>query len=204
MNDSASFSGPEQCYPQSVSITSFTQGSGPDILFKNGAWVYTGAEFSGVYGWKNVNNGKWNVGESKHVVQRIKSYKNINAIKKQTLMRNAIKKYGLNAFVCYKLEECPFEKLHERELYWGTQLNSLVPGGYNLKLGGSGKMVMSEEVKRRISISKTGKPLTSEHRINLSISHKGGPGNKTKMSEKTKAVIVERPSANATGTPIAR
>jgi hypothetical protein len=120
VNESGSFSESEQCYSQSGSITSFTQGSDSDILIENGKQVYSSKEFSGIYGWQNIINGKWYVGESKHVLQRAKIYKN-NSIKKQLLICNAIKKYGLHAFICYKLEECPFDKLHARE----SQLNGI-------------------------------------------------------------------------------
>lgn len=55
------------------------------------------------------------------------------------VIRNLIKKYGLNRFKCELIEECISENhLNEREIYWINKFNSLDPEvGYNIASGGA-------------------------------------------------------------------
>ena len=49
----------------------------------------------------------------------------------------AIRKYGAENFTIECIEECPNDKLNEREIYWIDKLNSY-KDGYNASLGGFG------------------------------------------------------------------
>lgn len=49
----------------------------------------------------------------------------------------AIRKYGIENFSIIELEECPIEKLQEREKYWIQYFDSY-NNGYNMTLGGDG------------------------------------------------------------------
>jgi group I intron endonuclease len=133
-----------------------------ELIYSSGSFVYTGTEFSGIYGWKCHKTSKWNVGESIAVLDRTRDYFKPSGIKGQIIMLHARKKYGMNEFTCYKLEECKIEQLHDREVYWSEQLNSMYPNGYNLRVGGDGKALVSEETRMRISKANTGK-VCKEH-----------------------------------------
>jgi len=125
-------------------------------LFSNGTISKTEKCFCGIYGIQNNITKKWYVGESIHVIERIKYY--LGTIRStQGLIKSAFAKYGKNNFTCYKLEECSVDELYEREVYWGTTLNSISPNGYNLKLGGDKKTIVSDETKKTMSESQINK-----------------------------------------------
>lgn len=52
------------------------------------------------------------------------------------VFHNAINKYGPENFITEVLEYCTPEELNEREKYYIELYNSLVPNGYNIRLGG--------------------------------------------------------------------
>jgi len=156
-------------------------------LFLNGNIIYTGNTFSGIYGLFCNKTNKWYVGESKDVLNRINAYsRNINGIKKQILVKNALKKYGIENFNCYKLEECSFDILREREAYWGNKLNSIAPNGYNLKIGGGKKVFVSDITRKKLSKANSGKIRTEEMKKNISIGTKKG------MTQEVCAKIAEK------------
>lgn len=53
-------------------------------------------------------------------------------------LHQAMAKYGVDNFTFEVIENIENDKLNEREQYWITQYNSLVPQGYNLTIGGEG------------------------------------------------------------------
>ena len=129
-----------------------------NLLFSSGSMVYTGSQFSGVYGIQCHETGKWYVGESITVPRRQKAYLGMWC-NGQHLILNALKKYGTGSFSSYILERCDIEHLDDREVYWGKELNSLRPTGYNLSLGGKhGARVFTDKHRKNISKSKIGKP----------------------------------------------
>ena len=162
-----------------------------DLLFSNGSMVYIGNEFSGIYGIQNQTNGKWYVGESIHVTHRIKDYI-YNQVKGQKLIYRALKKYGIENFSGYKLEECPTEQLSEREVYWGTKLNSMSPNGYNLSLGTNTLKLFSDEMRLNMSNSAKSKPpITNETRKKLRIRGIGQKRPKTEEWKKRHSDILK-------------
>lgn len=102
----------------------------------------------------------------------------------------AIRKYGDEHFSVYLLEELPMgmsqASVDSKEVEWGLKMNALSPTGYNLKLG-SGRGILSEETKRKIAISNTGKKASPETIRRLSISHKGH-----RMSKEAKEKLSKR------------
>lgn len=87
----------------------------------------------------------------------------------------AIKKYGRCHFQIYVLEElpdCTQSQLNDREVFWGMELNSLSPYGYNLKLGGANG-IASKETGEKIGNANRGKKRSPETRERLRISHLG-------------------------------
>ncbi len=156
-----------------------------DLLFSSGSIVYTGSCFSGIYALQNHTTGKWYVGESIHVPDRVNDYiKGKSNIEYQILLNNAINKYGISDFSCYKLEQCNVEDLYEREVYWGTKFNSMAPNGYNLKVGGSGNSVVSDESRNRMSQSGKTKVFTEEHKKNIALGQKRSKNMKRNAGKK--------------------
>lgn len=71
------------------------------------------------------------------------AYRAVNLIsgtgyKKCTVFWKAIQKYGWNNFKATILEEVPLEELNQKEIYYISKFNTLVPNGYNVNIGGEG------------------------------------------------------------------
>jgi group I intron endonuclease len=65
-------------------------------------------------------------------------------------LNNAIRKYGAADFVVDLIECCEINEANDREIHYIKHYNSLFPGGYNLKNGGS-VFTHSDESKKRVS-----------------------------------------------------
>lgn len=97
--------------------------------------------------------------------------------KRNRHISNAIRKYGLSNFEIVELMTC-FDKksLNDMEIYFVQKFNCLYPQGYNHRAGGNQNGICSQELKRKISQSKIGKPLlkrrgeirTEEQRLKIS------------------------------------
>lgn len=64
-----------------------------------------------------------------------------------TALYKAMNKYGIDNFIFSILEECPVEKLDEREIFWISQLNSYLKG-YNMTRGGQESCSIGENNPR--------------------------------------------------------
>ena len=72
-----------------------------------------------------------------------------------------MREYGYENFTIELLEE-DNDNPSEKEIYWIEKLNSRVPNGYNIALGGEGrKTVTSQEKEEIIALYKSGKPITT-------------------------------------------
>lgn len=65
-------------------------------------------------------------------------------------LNNAIRKYGVDDFTVELVEICELENSSDREIYYISELKSLYPNGYNLKIGGA-TFTHSDESKKRVS-----------------------------------------------------
>ena len=65
-------------------------------------------------------------------------------------LNNAIRKYGVADFVVELIECCEMNEANDREIHYIKHHNSLFPGGYNLKNGGS-VFTHSDESKKRVT-----------------------------------------------------
>lgn len=114
------------------------------------------------------------------------------------LIKMAIKKYGRENFLKEILETCSKrENLSEREIYWIKKFNSRDPKiGYNMAEGGS-SFYVTEESKKKVSESLKGKyvgenafrygiRLTEEHKKIISESNSG-----KKLSDETRKKMSE-------------
>ena len=92
----------------------------------------------GIYKITNQVNGKIYVGQSVDISSRWSSHKSeFKRQKYDTKLYRAMNKYGLKNFILEIIEECPQDKLDEREVYWINYYNSY-QDGYNETLGGQG------------------------------------------------------------------
>ncbi len=99
-------------------------------------------------------------------------------------LKSAFSKYGIENFD-FKLICIGFDDdLNKLEIFYINKYNSIVPNGYNLRLGGNNGGKHNEETKQKISESlkkrlnsnnykKIGKPHTEETKIKLSNINKG-------------------------------
>jgi group I intron endonuclease len=76
------------------------------------------------------------------------------------VLYRAFKKYGIANFVISEIEEVSLENLSEREQYWISKLDTVVPNGYNILSGGNSMFgtnnpfygkIHSEETKQKFS-----------------------------------------------------
>ena len=120
----------------------------------------------------NLINSKPYVGQTKQALEeRFKQH-----ARTDSLIGNAIRKYGAENFTIEVLEECDTpDRLNEREIFWIATLNSKTPNGYNLTDGGNGVVGYTPTPQHRANISAalSGRHLSPEHCKNLSISKSG-------------------------------
>lgn len=82
----------------------------------------------GIYKIENKINGKIYIGQSVNIERRF----NEHCRRDEQQIDQAIQKYGVNNFTFSILEECEIEQLNQREDYYISKYNSIVPNGYNL------------------------------------------------------------------------
>lgn len=138
-------------------------------------------------------SGKNYIGQSIDIDRRKKQYQKIT--KKQTLLYNSIKKYGLDSHEFFILETINGEELSNdelikwldaKEIFYSLKFNSMFPNGLNLRIGRGGGRC-SEEAKRKNRESHAGKkrlPFSEEWRYKLGSAQRGVP-----RSEETKEKI---------------
>ena len=149
---------------------------------------------SGIYILQNKINGKYYIGQSVNLQQRLRCHYNSSG---NQLISKAIKKHGWNQFDV-TLWCVPIDRLDITEQFFIHCYNSLSPGGYNLDSGGSANKFLSEETKAKISATRNatpgnygnpGKPKTAEHRAKMSVAHKGKSKIQPPHTEEAKAKI---------------
>jgi group I intron endonuclease len=101
----------------------------------------------GIYEIKNPQN-KIYVGKSKNIEKRFESYKKIQHCKQQRKLYNSLKKYGPENHIFKILEECSFQQLNEKEIYWIKMLNC-IKTGLNLTNGGDGGKLSLESQEKK-------------------------------------------------------
>ena len=112
---------------------------------------------SGIYQILNHTNNKCYIGSSKHLLNRwSKEHKPaLNSNKHYNRhLQNAWNKYGETNFEFIILEECPIEKLTEKEEYWIENHKSWDRNyGYNLTRFANGRRIISDETRQNMSES---------------------------------------------------
>lgn len=88
-----------------------------------------------IYVIKNDLNDKVYVGQSLHPQERFAEHCYLRKDRNNSILTNAIHKYGKEHFWLEILEE-DIENYNEREIYWISHFNSIRPNGYNISAGG--------------------------------------------------------------------
>lgn len=83
----------------------------------------------GIYKITNLTNGKSYIGQSVHIERRWMEHCLPSA---KSLIAKAIQKYGKEQFSFQVIEECLQEQLDEKEEYYISHYNTVVPNGYNI------------------------------------------------------------------------
>ena len=113
-----------------------------------------------VYTVTNKLNGKRYVGITENIQQRWTDHRNFSK-KKPTLLKQAMKKYGIDNFEFTVLEEGHdrfVAGMKEREYI--KELNTQHPNGYNLTSGGDNLFHQSDVTKKRISETMMGRDVS--------------------------------------------
>ena len=132
--------------------------------------------------------GKPYVGKTKRSVEvRFKEH-----FKEKTYIGRAMRKHGIENFTVEVLEECPVDKLNEREIFFIAELDCKSPKGYNLTDGGDGLKGCTQGTRAKMSETQKiigsrppsfkGKHHSVEARAKLSKAGKGKPSHKKRKT----------------------
>lgn len=128
-----------------------------------------------IYCITNVVNGKKYVGKTTSTIERRWYFHKRYAEKgSSTALHGAIRKYGNNSFELAILDIAESEEeLSQKEVLHVARLGTLVPGGYNLTIGGEGSSgyKASDNTKRKISLIRSavpGHPIHEKTRLKIS------------------------------------
>ena len=97
----------------------------------------------GIYKIENLNNHKIYIGQSIEIEKRLIAHKNS---KDNFVIHRAIQKYGVENFSFEIIEECSKEELDDKECFWISHFNSLIPFGYNMVEGGSNGAALAKRI----------------------------------------------------------
>ena len=148
----------------------------------------------GIYLIRNLINGKVYVGKSNNIYKRIISHiSNLNRANKKSENEHLINswiKYGKDKFCYCILEECSFESLSERELYWIEYYNSISREiGYNFRVDSSSGMIPLESTRKKYSEAQIKRFSNPNERLKQKISQeKFWNNNKLAREEMSKKV----------------
>lgn len=87
----------------------------------------------------NIINGKQYVGQTIRPLRE--RWRDHCRVKDDNYFHRAIRKYGADSFRLEVIDTAKsVEELDRKEIFWIKELNTLYPGGYNLKIGGDASM----------------------------------------------------------------
>jgi len=114
-------------------------------------------KYGSIYKITNKLNGKQYIGQTVNSIE--KRFNEHCKEKRNRHISNAINSYGISNFEIIELYVAfDKEELNNKEIFFVNYFNTLYPNGYNHRAGGNQNGICSEELKTKISKSKTGKP----------------------------------------------
>jgi group I intron endonuclease len=148
----------------------------------------------GIY--KIINpNGNIYIGQSIDLNRRIGSYKKMSNCNAQLKLYNSFLKYGVINHIFEIIENCSIDELNNRERYWQEFYKSVENGLNCLYVKtDTKKKILSNEVRKKMSISGKGKTQSKEHIEKRILSKKGYIHTfetKQKLSEKKKKILID-------------
>lgn len=87
----------------------------------------------------------------KTLEQRFNEHKQKARIHTNRYLYDAMNHYGYENFHIEKIEECNDDLLNEREKFWISELNTFMPNGYNMTVGGDGGDTWSKNRNKEIT-----------------------------------------------------
>ena len=145
-------------------------------------------QVSGIYCIENIKNNKKYIGRSQNI--RNRWYTHRSSLKRgddSVLLQQAWNEFGEGNFKLWIIEECDKSQLYEKEIYYIEEFQTRnINYGYNFTKGGSGTngLIHTDETKKKISESETGKIISNAIRLKMSTA-----GKNRKSSESTKSKI---------------
>lgn len=95
-----------------------------------------------IYCIENTENGMKYIGKTKlNISKRFKQhiYNSNSKSYNMTYLYRSFKSYGLDKFIIFLVEDnITNDEINQKEKYWIDKLNTFVPNGYNLTIGGDG------------------------------------------------------------------
>lgn len=137
----------------------------------------------GIYCIENLVNGKLYIGQSTNIRLRWNLHRSrLNrCVLENPHLQSAWTKYGESSFRLIVLEECTFDLLDQREVYWISQLGTTDRSlGYNINSGGHANKSVSAETREKLRIANLGannpgfgKKRSEETRLKMSLAATG-------------------------------
>jgi group I intron endonuclease len=133
------------------------------------------------------------IGQSVNIQKRFSGYRRMKSVD-QSRLHASFLKYGIDNHVFEIIEECDFLELNKRERFYQDMYDVLGPKGLNCVLTSTDILpeVKSEETRRKISVSNTGKRHTESAKNKVSIANIGkvlSVESRKKLSEARKGMI---------------
>ena len=140
-------------------------------------------------------SGRVYIGQSMNIERRFRGYKTLINCKGQTKLYRSFLKYGSINHMYEIIELCELSMLNERERFW-QEYFECITNGLNCALVKTSekKMVMSDEVRAKMSKSGKGKKQSIEHVASRVKSKKGyshSEQTKKKLAEKRNKLIID-------------
>jgi group I intron endonuclease len=148
-----------------------------------------------VYCVTNRMNRRQYVGQTSRSLQERKREheKDVVRLSRKMPISRAVNKYGREVFDWEVLCECQNqEELNEKEKFFISSLNTLVPNGYNVHEGGS-PGELSKETREKLAATLRGRSFSDAHRAKLKEAWKTRvitPEHRKKMTEGARRICV--------------
>lgn len=110
-------------------------------------------KISGIYKITHRSTGMKYIGRSIDIHRRVKEHK----LGGNGRIAEAIANCGWGAFILDVVEECGTEQMREKEILWIKKEDCIHPKGFNLLSAGGDAKNTSDETRRKMSVSHTGK-----------------------------------------------